>query len=56
MTKLMYLLYLVFPITFNTSNLHALRIKALKLLWTTICTNWACSYWLHKLYFCDQHL
>jgi len=48
MIKVTYSLYLVFLIAFNTPDFHALRIKALKLLWATICTNWACPCWLHK--------
>jgi len=50
------LLYLVFFIALNTSNFHAIRIKTFKLLWTTICTNWACTCGLHKLYFFKPNL
>jgi len=53
---LTYLLYHVFFIALNTFNFHALRIKTFELLWTTICTNWACTYGLHKLYFFKPNL
>jgi len=54
--KILELLYLVFLITFDTSNFHTLRIKTLKFLWTTICTDWACPCRFHKLYFYKLHL
>jgi len=50
MIKLTYSLYLVFFIALNTSNFNTLRIKTFELLWTTICTNWACTCGFHKLY------
>ena len=56
MIKMMYWLYLVFFIALNTSNFHAIRIKTFELLWTTICTNWACTCRLHKLYFFKPNL
>jgi len=50
------LLYLVFFIALNTSNFYAIRIKTFELLWTTICTNWTCTYRLHKSYFIKPNL
>jgi len=50
------LLYLVFFIALNTSNFYAIRIKTFELLWTTICTNWARTCGLHKLYFFKPNL